>query len=193
MEIGVSNPNPLNIFLVFLAGLLTSLGPCSLSLLPVTIAYIGGSKNEGNNLRILSFCIGVVFSLVCLGAIAGFLGKIYGQVPDIITTSVSIFAIIMGLNLLGVIKLRFPNTPNFDVVKKKSSRFSSSMCYGCSIWDSFFFMYNSSFSNSSCLDITDSKSTYINHFSTILWLRAGYPTFYSGINDRKSQEYFSFT
>ena len=46
MEQGLNNPGPLTIFLVFTAGLLTSLGPCSLSLLPITIAYVGGTKNN---------------------------------------------------------------------------------------------------------------------------------------------------
>ena len=46
MEQGLYNPGPFTIFLVFTAGLLTSLGPCSLSLLPITIAYVGGTKNK---------------------------------------------------------------------------------------------------------------------------------------------------
>ena len=46
MQNGLNSPGPLTIFLVFSAGLLTSLGPCSLSLLPVTIAYIGGSERN---------------------------------------------------------------------------------------------------------------------------------------------------
>ncbi len=56
MEQGVSNPSPLTILLIFCAGLLTSLGPCSLSLLPITVAYIGGTNNKNNNnLKILVF------------------------------------------------------------------------------------------------------------------------------------------
>ena len=53
MQNGLSNPGPLTIFLVFSAGLLTSLGPCSLSLFPVTIAYIGGT--EKNKFKLISF------------------------------------------------------------------------------------------------------------------------------------------
>ena len=80
MEQGVSNPSPLTIILIFCAGLLTSLGPCSLSLLPITVAYIGGTNNKkNNNIKIFSFCGGIVLSLVFLGAISGFLGRIYGQ------------------------------------------------------------------------------------------------------------------
>ena len=53
MERGLNHPSPLTIFLVFTAGLLTSLGPCSLSLLPITIAYVGGTKN--NKFKLISF------------------------------------------------------------------------------------------------------------------------------------------
>jgi len=72
MQNGLNNPGPSTIFLLFSAGLLTSLGPCSLSLLPVTIAYIGGT--EKNKFKLISFSGGVVFSLVALGAASGFLG-----------------------------------------------------------------------------------------------------------------------
>ena len=110
MQEAVSNPGPITFLLIFSAGLLTSLGPCSLSLMPLTIAYIGGSKNKNNQIKILSFCSGVIFSLVLLGALSGFLGKIYGQLPHIFTTGISIFAIIMGLNLLGLIRFQLPNS-----------------------------------------------------------------------------------
>ena len=49
MHNSLYSPGPFTIFLVFSAGLLTSLGPCSLSLLPVTIAYMGGTEKTGEN------------------------------------------------------------------------------------------------------------------------------------------------
>ena len=58
------------LYFFFTAGLLTSLGPCSLSLLPITIAYVGGTKN--NKFKLISFSIGIIFSLITLGALSGF-------------------------------------------------------------------------------------------------------------------------
>ena len=46
MQNSLNSPGPFTIFFIFSAGLLTSLGPCSLSLLPVTIAYIGGTEKN---------------------------------------------------------------------------------------------------------------------------------------------------
>ena len=116
MQNGLNNPGPFTIFLVFSAGLLTSLGPCSLSLLPVTIAYIGGT--EKNKFKLISFSGGVVFSLVGLGAASGFLGRIYGQIPSFYTSIVALIAIIMGLNLLGILKFQFPNVPDLKIEDK---------------------------------------------------------------------------
>ena len=130
MQEAVSNPGPITFLLIFSAGLLTSLGPCSLSLMPLTIAYIGGSKNKNNQIKILSFCTGVIFSLVLLGALSGFLGKIYGQLPHIFTTGVSIFAIIMGLNLLGLIRFQLPNSPDFKFIENRVPSFLSPMVTG---------------------------------------------------------------
>ncbi len=117
MEQGLYNPGPFTICLIFTAGLLTSLGPCSLSLLPITIAYVGGTKD--NKFKLLSFATGVIFSLIILGALSGFLGKIYGQLPSYYTSLVALIAIIMGLNLLGIFKFQFPNGPDLRFMEEK--------------------------------------------------------------------------
>ena len=130
MQEAVSNPGPITFLIIFSAGLFTSLGPCSLSLMPITIAYIGGSKDKNNYIKIISFCSGVIFSLVFLGALSGFLGKIYGQLPHIFTKGISIFAIIMGLNLLGIIRFQLPNSPNFNFIENKVPPFIAPMVTG---------------------------------------------------------------
>ena len=117
MEKGLSHPGPFTIFLIFFAGLFTSLGPCSLSLLPITIAYVGGTKK--NRFKLLSFSGGVIFSLIILGALSGFLGKIYGQIPSYYSSVVALIAIIMGLNLLGILKFQLPNGPDLKFLEDK--------------------------------------------------------------------------
>jgi cytochrome c-type biogenesis protein len=128
MQNGLNNPSPFTILLVFSAGLLTSLGPCSLSLLPITIAYIGGT--EKNKFKLMSFSGGVVFSLVALGAASGFLGKIYGQIPSYYTSVVALIAIIMGLNLLGILKFQLPNGPDLKIIEDKIPSFLTPFVIG---------------------------------------------------------------
>ena len=131
MENGLNNPGPFTIFLVFMAGLLTSLGPCSISLLPITIAYIGGT--DKNKFKLISFSGGVVFSLVALGAASGLLGKIYGQIPTYYTSVVALIAIIMGLNLLGILKFQFPNGPDLKIIEEKIPSFLSPVALGSAV------------------------------------------------------------
>jgi cytochrome c-type biogenesis protein len=114
LQSSLAHPGPLTVALVFAGGLLTSLGPCSLSLLPVTLAYLAGFDAEATRpwLRSLSFCAGIVASLVLLGLASGALGRIYGQVPGLIPTLVAVLAVVMGLNLLGLLRLPLPSGPD---------------------------------------------------------------------------------
>ncbi|WP_413683691.1 cytochrome c biogenesis CcdA family protein [Prochlorococcus sp. MIT 1011] len=117
---GLNDPTPLAILIVFAGGLLTSLGPCSLSLLPITVAYLAGFKNKQKPLqKTISFCGGIVISLVILGSLSGFLGKIYGQLPGFFSLFISLLAIVMGLNLLGLLKFSLPSGPDPEIWTSK--------------------------------------------------------------------------
>ena len=114
LSTSLAHPGALTLLLVFAGGLLTSMGPCSLSLLPVTLAYLAGFDDEHDKpwQRSLSFCGGIVASLVLLGLASGALGRIYGQVPGLIPTLVAVLAVLMGLNLLGLLPLQLPSGPD---------------------------------------------------------------------------------
>ncbi|MFS8909130.1 cytochrome c biogenesis protein CcdA [Synechococcus sp. H60.3] len=111
--------SPLSLLLVGLAGLVTSLSPCLLSMLPVTIGYIGGytpsPDEEAGKVRrhiwaqSLGFAAGVAFTLTLLGLGAALLGRVYGQTTAFGSLVAGGIAILMGLNLLEVFPLRFPD------------------------------------------------------------------------------------
>ncbi|MFN6338739.1 MAG: cytochrome c biogenesis CcdA family protein [Cyanobacteriota bacterium] len=124
LRASLGHPTPLTLALVFAGGLLTSLGPCSLSLLPVTLAYLAGFGHQGTLAtaggaapsmpwrRSLSFSAGIVASLVLLGFSSGLLGRLYGQVPQEVSLVVAVVAVVMGLHLLGLVPLRLPAGPD---------------------------------------------------------------------------------
>ncbi len=117
---GLNDPTPLTLLIVFTGGFLTSLGPCSLSLLPITVAYLAGFKNNQNPFqKTISFCSGIVLSLTILGILSGFLGKIYGQLPNVFSVLISLLAILMGLNLLGLLKFSLPSGPDPELWKRQ--------------------------------------------------------------------------
>jgi cytochrome c-type biogenesis protein len=114
LQSSLAAPGPLTLGLVFCGGLLTSLGPCSLSLLPVTLAYLAGFGDQGAKAwpRSLSFVAGIIVSLVVLGLASGLLGRLYGQIPGFIPSLVAVLAVVMGLNLLGLVRLPLPAGPD---------------------------------------------------------------------------------
>lgn len=109
----LSHLTPISMGIVFLAGLLTSLTPCTLSMLPITVGYIAGyaTKQNGSVIRqSLWFALGLATTLTVLGMVAAVAGRIYGQVGWGLTLFVSVVAILMGLNLLNALPLTFPRS-----------------------------------------------------------------------------------
>lgn len=98
--------------IIFMAGLLTSLTPCMLSMLPITIGYIGGYETKSRLQAAAQstwFALGLATTLAGLGIIAAFVGKVYGQVGIGFPIIVSIIAILMGLNLLEALPFQLPS------------------------------------------------------------------------------------
>jgi cytochrome c-type biogenesis protein len=108
----LSHLTPISIAIIFAAGLLTSLTPCMLSMLPITVAYIGGYEAENRKqaaTQSVWFALGLATMLAGLGSLAAIAGKVYGQVGIGLPILVSAIAILMGLNLLELLPLRLPS------------------------------------------------------------------------------------
>lgn len=113
----LSHLSLLSIAIVLAAGLITSLTPCMLSMLPITIGYIGGYQAQGRITAAIQsawFAFGLATTLAGLGIVAATVGRVYGQIGVGLPIVVSIIAILMGLNLLEIVPLRFPSLGTTD-------------------------------------------------------------------------------
>lgn len=106
--------NPSSIYALFgisfLGGLIASVSPCSLSMLPLIVGYVGGYSDEKPTkilVQMLFFVLGasIVFSII--GIICALTGKIFVGNPYFSLIVASII-LIMGLNIVGVLEFQMP-------------------------------------------------------------------------------------
>ncbi len=124
-----------SIGIIFLAGLLTSLTPCMLSMLPITIGYIGGYEAKSRVQAAAQstwFALGLATTLAGLGIIAATVGKVYGQIGIGLPIVVSIIAILMGLNLLEALPLQLPDWGGTEWISQELPQSVRAYCIGLS-------------------------------------------------------------
>jgi cytochrome c biogenesis protein CcdA len=108
-------------FSVFIAGLISSFSPCVLIAIPLVISYVGGYA-EGDVKRSfsfsLSFVIGLSITFTILGAIASLMGTLLGDVGGFWKYILSAVAIVMGLQMMGLLNFQIP-TPRLVKTEQK--------------------------------------------------------------------------
>ena len=103
---------PILFALSFLGGLIASVSPCSLSMLPIIVGYVGGySKSTPLKtfVQMLFFVLGTAIVFSIIGIICAITGKVFvtfaGGYFGIVVASI---ILIMGLKLIGVLDFELP-------------------------------------------------------------------------------------
>ena len=97
--------------LVFLGGVITSIGPCNVAMIPLLIGFVAGKKDvsrtEGFAISLV-FTIGLAITFTALGVFAAVVGGLFGA-GHIWYYAVAAICIVIGLNLLGVFQIPVPD------------------------------------------------------------------------------------
>ncbi|MEA5421560.1 cytochrome c biogenesis protein CcdA [Spirulina sp. CCNP1310] len=99
--------------LAFFGGLLASISPCILALLPVNLSYIGTLKITSRwdaFQKAGLFVLGAVTILSLFGLASSFAGAVMVDYRGYINIAVGLIMVVMALWLIGVIKFSLPQT-----------------------------------------------------------------------------------
>ncbi len=104
--------NPLVLLpLAFIGGIIASISPCILALLPVNLSYIGtlNLKSRWDAFTKAGlFVLGAVTILSLFGLVSSFAGAVMVDYRGYINVVVGTIMVVMGLWLIGVVKLPLP-------------------------------------------------------------------------------------
>jgi len=96
----------------FFGGLLASLSPCILGLLPVNLSYIGALKIESKARAVgvaTAFVAGVATVLIVLGLVSALFFAVFVTYRGQINLFVGVITIVMALWMLGILRLSIPS------------------------------------------------------------------------------------
>jgi cytochrome c-type biogenesis protein len=104
--------NPLVLLpLAFIGGVLASVSPCILALLPVNLSYIGTLQVKSRwdaFTKAGLFVLGAVTILSLFGLVSSFAGAVMVEYRGYINIIVGLIMVVMGLWLMGIVKLPLP-------------------------------------------------------------------------------------
>ena len=92
----------------FLQGIISFISPCMLPMLPIYFSYFAGDKDSKAKTfaSSVSFVLGFTLVFCTLGMLSGSLGFALGKFHEVVEIVCGIVVILLGLNFLGVIKIR---------------------------------------------------------------------------------------
>lgn len=110
----------------FLGGILASISPCSIGMLPLIVGYVGG-YGDSNKLKtfiqLSSFVFGLAVVLTVIGIICALSGSVFASIGGAyFILFLASLILIMGLNILGLIELNLS-----PIVKKMPKGNSTSL------------------------------------------------------------------
>lgn len=107
----IQNQHGLAFVAVFIGGIISAASPCVLAAIPLVIGYVGG-YSEGSKkkaaLYSLIFVLGLSLTFTLLGVAASVMGQFLGFMGKWLYLGLAVIAILMGLQLMGILSLPLP-------------------------------------------------------------------------------------
>ena len=108
--------------LVFVGGIVTSIGPCNVAMIPLIVGYLGGSTNlsRGRSFALsLTFATGLAITFMALGVVATLVGGMIGGTSRLWYYVVAGVCFLIALHMLGAFRL--PEIPWMGRLRERIS------------------------------------------------------------------------
>ena len=96
----------------FLGGILASISPCSLAMLPLIVGYVGGYSKESPHKTFIQLCcfiLGTAIVFTIIGIICALTGKVFASAFGVyFTLIIASILLILGLKLFGFLDFEIP-------------------------------------------------------------------------------------
>jgi cytochrome c-type biogenesis protein len=107
----IQNISALGYLVVFLGGIVTSLGPCNLVTIPLIVGFVGGSRDVPRRRAFtlsFAFALGLAITFMLLGITAALVGAWLGSGSRWWYYLVAAICFVIGLQMLGVLHFDLP-------------------------------------------------------------------------------------
>lgn len=103
--------NNLEYLITFIEGFASFISPCVLPVIPIYISYFAGEKDSFKKsiINALGFVLGFSLIFILLGVFASTFGAFIHKYSDYMNIIFGIFLVLIGLNYVGVIFIKFLN------------------------------------------------------------------------------------
>lgn len=119
--------------LTLMEGIASFISPCLLPMIPIYLSYFAGEDDDKNNKPILNsvgFVIGFTIIFLILSIFASSLGAILNTNIKYIKLLFGIMIILLGLNYMDYLKIKFLNRNSMRKINSKNFNFYKAILFG---------------------------------------------------------------
>ena len=117
----------------FLEGIASFISPCLLPMLPIYISYFAGddiNNKKKKYLNAIAFVLGFTTLFLLLSIFASTFGSLVSKYMRYIKIAFGVIIILLGINYIGLLNLKFLNKSNAVKADTKNLTFFKSLMFG---------------------------------------------------------------
>ena len=109
------------------------LSPCGIAIVPLVVSYVSNSENPSRIRAFkisIAFCAGILVNLILIAFVMSSFGILFGGYERFLTIFTALIFVLMGLQLTGILRLRFGFLPGSKIQGNESQNLRGAVLLG---------------------------------------------------------------